>query len=265
MLNLTLFLTYLIKLFKGNMVSIQRCKETFVDYTVAIATSKPVKEIISLVAVGVFLHYTSNWLCRGQPLLSTDRIWYMVVLAPVLEEYIFRGAMQRGIMILQGGADYFRNSNKKEFAEDITRKQQVYRIHFTAAVFGLAHLSNGYTMIQCFSCYFVGVGWGYLSEKYSSLALPILLHGIHNALVAYLTGHLLKAPLTTTTLALAMLTLANFHTLRISSYLIGTDRIKLLNPREFTNKIQPKLTFIAARIGLIKESKMIPVGHLVYS
>ena len=247
------------------MVSIQRCKERFVDYTIAIVTFKPIKEIVSIVAVGVFLHYTSNWLSRGQPLLSADRIWSIVVIAPLAEEYIFRWGLQRGTMVVQEVMNYFLNSNKKELREDTARKQLVYRVHFTAAMFGLMHLSNGYTSLQCFSCYFAGVGYGYLSEKYSSLALPMFMHGINNALAAYVKGHLLKAPVTTTKVALVLLISVTCQALDISSYLIGTDRIKLLNPREFTNKIQEKLTFIATKIGLIKESKMIPVGHLVHS
>lgn len=70
--------------------------------------------------------------------------------------------------------------------------KQMYRIHLSSIIFGVAHFSNHHSykwgaLIQVTWSYFGGVVYGYLSEKYHSLAPGILAHGINN-FIATLPG-----------------------------------------------------------------------------
>ncbi len=60
-------------------------------------------------------------------------------------------------------------------------------IWVTAVMFGLAHLHNPIGMPLLI---IIGAGFGYMRVKSGSLALPILLHGLHNAVVVLLEGKL---------------------------------------------------------------------------
>jgi hypothetical protein len=65
--------------------------------------------------------------------------------------------------------------------------QMVFRVHLSALIFASAHLSNPHTtkaqaLLQFVWTYLGGIIYGYLTEKYHSLAPSIIMHGINNSL-----------------------------------------------------------------------------------
>lgn len=257
------------------MVYILAYKQRILDYvsTVAEFRAKTAKELTSVAAVVIFINTLTKSLAQKQRLVPYNRIWSLVVFAPIAEELLFRGLIQRGIKLSQKlfnwviQSDILGQNLKKYFEnqgdeENLERREQVIRIHLTALIFGLAHLTNSHASIlssiyQVSQCYFGGVAYGFLSEKYQTLTLPILAHATGNALVALMTVRLAKQKdLVLTQIALVALTVITITTLDVSCYLIGTDRVQLWNFKEMPGKIQERLTVIAIKVGLIKETKI---------
>jgi hypothetical protein len=113
--------------------------------------------------------------------LGGMNIRFVTVIAPLAEEVIFRGIIQRGIGIGQWGWNRF--VLKRELTEEELAIQRIWRVQVTAFVFGAAHLTNPKpSALQFVWCYVGGVTDGYLSEKYRTLSLSILSHGLNNIL-----------------------------------------------------------------------------------
>lgn len=102
---------------------------------------------------------------------------------PLEQELIYR-VMKKGFELM--------NISSHESAKELTEKekreriQQIFRIHLSALIFAAVHLSNphstkGRALMQFVWTYFGGVTYGYLSEKYHSLAPGILAHGFNNS------------------------------------------------------------------------------------
>ncbi len=104
--------------------------------------------------------------------------------------------------------------------EEKAQLQQIFRIHLAAFIFAAAHLSNTHSnkaiaLTQLVWSYMGGVIYGYLSEKYHSLAPSILAHGFNNAIATSMRVY----PERVSHLLLALF--AN----RLGSYLLGNTSV----------------------------------------
>lgn len=143
------------------------------------------KETVKLVAATCFLDILSASLAKGTSQQTTKLIYLAVVLAPITEESLFRGILLKTIHTIQNLYNHLileREPTVKEM-----ESQQKFRVHFSAFIFGAVHLLNPHKNIvtaitQFAEAYLTGVSFAYMSEKYHTLSITILTHGIHNAL-----------------------------------------------------------------------------------
>jgi hypothetical protein len=146
-----------------------------------------VAEAVKIMSVLVFL----DFLRKRFVLSDTDFINRYVIVrvlhAPLLEEFLFRGLLQQIIHMMQKG---WNSCRKKELTEEEERVQQVVRVRMAAFVFAAMHYGNHsdpfYQFMSCISTFSSGITYGYLSEKYSSLAPSLLVHGLNNLFVRLL-------------------------------------------------------------------------------
>lgn len=140
-------------------------------------------ETIKLVAATIFLHHLHQKFVLN-PTLNVKSTYHAVVIAPLIEEILFRGIFQRGIWLTQKGWNHLRGV---ELTEESEKAQQIFRMHLSALAFAAAHLTNEHTAVwgalyQFSHCYLSGLSYGYLSEKYHTLSLSIIVHGLNNFL-----------------------------------------------------------------------------------
>jgi membrane protease YdiL (CAAX protease family) len=152
-----------------------------------------VAEVVKIVAAKMFLEFLSRRLWNHSSKLPFRNVYIAVVFAPVVEEIIFRGILLRGIHLIQkvfrkvclsGGA----------ISEQTRKTDQIFRVHLAALIFAGSHLLNPHRNavsagIQFCWTYIGGVTYGYLSEKYQSLAPGMIVHGINNSLATSATLH----------------------------------------------------------------------------
>lgn len=183
-----------------------------------------VVEMVKIAAAKVFLEYAANWLLISRN-MPAQVVWLVAVAAPVVEEIIFRGVVQRGIAFIQNVINY---SKKREISSAELETQRMYRVQITASLFAAAHLMNAHKSVSAklfqFSwCYIGGVSYGYLSERYRTIAVSILTHGINNiaalCLIAYPNAYIQ----TVCTLVLIINPLA--------SYLLGTQSLEKMRAK----------------------------------
>lgn len=128
------------------------------------------------------LKMVSDALCRQLPHISSitpEEIWVPILFGSITEELLFRGAIQNTIGWIQK-----KWTSKVKLSEEDLKSQQVFRVHLTAILFGLYHLTNNpLSIIQASLVYLPGTSYSYLKEKYNTLSITILAHGIHNAIV----------------------------------------------------------------------------------
>lgn len=141
-------------------------------------------EIVKIVAAKIFLDYLGKRLLNDASKMSPREVFIITVFAPVIEEIIFRGALLRGIHVMQKGWNHVQGH---ELSEEEERTQQTFRVHLSALIFAAAHLLNPHknvasALVQFTWTYFGGVTYGYLSEKYRTLSVNILAHGFNNSL-----------------------------------------------------------------------------------
>jgi membrane protease YdiL (CAAX protease family) len=156
---------------------------------------KAVTEVVAVVAATVFVNVMAQRILMSlanhsmrvlTPMAETSVPQYIkavVIVAPVMEEILFRGICQSSIQLTQSFQNRFISLPS---AADL-EKQKILRIRCSALFFGLAHL-YGHTsaksaLIQCSVATLVGVAYGHLKEKYQTISIGILAHGIHNALI----------------------------------------------------------------------------------
>jgi membrane protease YdiL (CAAX protease family) len=96
-------------------------------------------------------------------------VLFACVVAPVLEEMLFRGVILRGFL---------------------RRYSRTFAIFWSAALFGIAHL-NLYQMMTALT---IGIVGGWLYERCRSLWPCILLHATYNAFVTGYYGWLVDHP-----------------------------------------------------------------------
>lgn len=140
-----------------------------------------VEEVAKVVAATALLSFAAYVLIASNPAYSIE-ILDVVVLTPVLEEIVFRTIIQEKIIHnIQRVLNYSYGSTTEEQLEN----QKVLRIRITGVLFGLAQLRhpNQVKIVKCFFGILSGITYGYLSEKYETVAAPILAHGLNNGIL----------------------------------------------------------------------------------
>ncbi len=147
-------------------------------------------EAVKLTAVVIFLNtlrFLSLQSCPSPSFPLHDH-FFILVEVPLLEEITFRGLLLPGIHLLQKGWNRF--ILKRELTEQEERIQRLFRIHLAAFVFAGVHyfdgihgpLPKGILLGITLLPYLAGVLYGHLTEKFHTLSLSLLAHGIHNFL-----------------------------------------------------------------------------------
>jgi membrane protease YdiL (CAAX protease family) len=126
----------------------------------------------------------------ANPTYAAWLIFRICIVAPVIEEVIFRGFLQekiRNIQVLLG-------STRID-----SRIQKAVRVAFQAIVFGLAHIHPAQGALNGFIFLFTGVlgaACGYLKEKTSTLWVPMAFHAHNNiSYTGYIIGNHFIPPL----------------------------------------------------------------------
>ncbi|WP_042281448.1 CPBP family intramembrane glutamic endopeptidase [Candidatus Protochlamydia sp. R18] len=143
-----------------------------------------VAEMMKIIVVKILLEEVTKTLFSSKQLPGIN-VRLITVVGPAVEEFFFRGMLQRGIGITQAGWNRF--VIKRELSKQEIISQRAWRIHVTAIIFGVAHATNSHSnyankFTQITWCYMGGVTYGYLSEKYQTLSVSILAHSINNIL-----------------------------------------------------------------------------------
>lgn len=146
-----------------------------------------VAEAVKIASILVFLDFLRKRFVSTNVDFINHYVIVRVLHFPLLEELLFRGLLQQSIHVMQKGWNYCR---KKELTAEEERVQQVVRVRMTAFVFAAMHYGNNsdplYQFMSCISTFSSGITYGYLSEKYSSLAPSLLVHGLNNLFVRLL-------------------------------------------------------------------------------
>ncbi len=163
---------------------IENYVEPIISHPVTQVAFQMVKEVVKIVAVKIFLDLANQQI---QKKLTYSTKWqvaivHIVVTAPMIEELIFRGILLNGVRLLEKGVHFF--ILRREPTDQEERIEQIVRIHFSAFLFAAIHLMNPYSpgvLLMQFVCTYIdGAAYGYLNEKYHSLAPSILGHGLNN-------------------------------------------------------------------------------------
>ncbi|MBA3720987.1 MAG: CPBP family intramembrane metalloprotease [Parachlamydiaceae bacterium] len=164
---------------------------SFINHPITIATRKMicggVIEICSTVAATAFLYQVVVKRMLN-PLAShtyRNSIPPIVVVGPVLEEVLFRQLLQGSLHMVQRFNNRF--IAKKPPSHQDLKIQEHFRVTVTAVIFGGVHLQNShknvFSAVKQFSLATLGgFSYGYLAEKYNTISLSILAHGINNAI-----------------------------------------------------------------------------------
>lgn len=143
-------------------------------------------EVVKILAVKIFLEVVSQQLQKRGTYSAKWQfsIVHIIVTGPLIEELLFRGIILKGSHLLQIGIlrfifKYEPNDREKHIL-------QITRVQLSALAFSAVHLTNPYSrsilIAQCISTYVDGIAYGYLHEKYQSIAPSFLFHGLNNAL-----------------------------------------------------------------------------------
>lgn len=179
-------------------------------------------ELVKIVAATAFLELLSQALFKKGSYSKQWKapIFFITVTAPFVEEFIFRGIVLRGIHVLGKGAKCV--ILRRELTENEVLIGQIVRIQISAILFAAVHLFNPYprnVLIKQFvGAYVYGNLLGYLSEKYQTLSVAILAHGMNNSLVIAMEvypkfGLLFRAALIVNQLSVITLVFQDFITL----------------------------------------------------
>lgn len=140
-----------------------------------------VAEAVKVMAVLVFLDFLRKRFTLSDADFINRHLIAEVLHAPLLEELLFRGLYQQSMHVMQKGWNLCR---KKELTAEEERVQQAVRVITTAVFFAVGHYKNNrhplYQFVSCASSFSAGISYGYLTEKYFSLAPALLVHGLNN-------------------------------------------------------------------------------------
>jgi membrane protease YdiL (CAAX protease family) len=143
-------------------------------------------ESIKMVAASHFLDILVERLKRKATHLALNsinvHIKILIVVAPLMEELMFRGVILQGVHLLQKTWNEYAGN---QLTQEDEKSQQAFRVRLSAFSFAAAHLftskSKIAAAIQFLLCYESGLQWGYISEKYQTLSVGFLSHGLNNA------------------------------------------------------------------------------------
>lgn len=139
-------------------------------------------EAVKIVTAGLFLNYLTREVLNAKNSLAVS----MIIMAPICEEIVFRGIIQRGIALCQKAWCHY--SGKGELKDEDKKVQQLFRVQISALLFASLHLflphqNYLFKFLQFGWTYLLGVTYGYLSEKYATLSITMVAHGVNNALL----------------------------------------------------------------------------------
>jgi len=173
------------------------------------------------------IHLNTSFSHSSTPQYQQSDVFVIPICVPVVEEIICRAYVGLIYKVNQ----IFSYAMSKIFGYDIEEDekteneqiQQIFRIHLAALIFAASHLGNDHantaSALKQFCWTFVGgIVYGYLTEKYQSLAPGILFHGFNNALVTAAKIY----PEMSHYIVLALL--AN----RVASYILGVTSIEVI-------------------------------------
>ncbi|MBA3720988.1 MAG: CPBP family intramembrane metalloprotease [Parachlamydiaceae bacterium] len=176
------------------MSAITKCNHSsdnaasFVNHPAIKNIYKGTVKIVSVVAAGYFLNGVANYLLfpLAAPTMHST-ISLLVFVAPVFEEIIFRQVIQGTIHSFQ--KLYNRIVVKKVLSQNDLKAQEIFRVRCSAICFGACRLfkikDDAMSIIlRIVYRTTLGLGLGYMVEKYKSLTLPILAHGVNNSIAA---------------------------------------------------------------------------------
>lgn len=146
--------------FNQTIESLKKNKVACWTYSICVETIKIVAAMGFLTLLATTIKPTSK--------ISSKYIVRAIIEAPFDEEIFFRGLLLRGIRLFQ----------KSPASDEEKAAQQTLRVRVSAFVFGLAHFQGG--PLQILSASLGGLSYGYLSEKYETLSMGIVAHGINN-------------------------------------------------------------------------------------
>lgn len=151
-------------------------------------TVRAIEETVKIAAVSVFLFIAGQVIILSNSpnrVKITKAFWSNITLKPVAEEIIFRLLSHRLIYLAQCG--YNKLLQRTELTEEQKKGQMIFRVILSAALFSLTHLviNKGRKLhIQGPITFIGGLAYGGLFEKYHTLSIGILFHGINNLLAA---------------------------------------------------------------------------------
>lgn len=217
-------------------------------------TSKLGAEAVKIISAKIFLGQLQKCLFNNLPTTSKIDVYNIVVLSPIIEEFLFRFSLLQSIHLIQISITLYISSQQrkkrsehplsdlnsciydrsnprsesieptnclpvkqKPFEQRLVEKveieekssisvveanlekkkkmhQQIFRVHLAALIFASAHLFNPHpskvsALTQFTWSYMGGVIYGYLTEKYHSLAPGILSHGLNNMMAIAIRVH----------------------------------------------------------------------------
>lgn len=192
------------------------------------------EELVKIAAVGIFLHFLQvrfllpkidvrigfsfHHYCVRSGLSRSD-IFTRIVERPLSEEIVIRGFLLRGLSLFPVSGD--------------SRIRQICRISFSSATWTLLHVGNIGTgqhsrLYLAGRIFISGIAYGYLSERYSTLSVSYLAHGLHNflciAVVLYPDNGSLGLALKAYPFVLLLLA-ASKETARSDARFLGVDRL----------------------------------------
>ncbi|MGI9519803.1 MAG: CPBP family intramembrane glutamic endopeptidase [Pirellulaceae bacterium] len=151
----------------------------------------PIVWLVQMILV-MFIEYehpTLQKLQESPSPLVLGMVWISaVVVAPIVEEVLFRGVLQGWLQRIRPGALDDPNSlivgaAQHEIAESTSQKKaqslQIWPIVITSVLFGLAHYSQGPAPISLFV---LSLGLGYLYQRTGSLLACIFVHALLNGI-----------------------------------------------------------------------------------
>src|ERR1700761_9359282 len=84
-----------------------------VNHRLSQSAYQVISEVVKIIAAKIFLDFLSKVVIGEVSPVLRDRIWPVLILAPVIEEIIFRGILLKGIKLIQGSDDQLSKKDKK--------------------------------------------------------------------------------------------------------------------------------------------------------
>lgn len=143
-----------------------------------------IAEIVKIVAAKMFLQFITKQFLFNNSKISAETAIITCIIAPVLEEIVFRGVLLKGIHLIQITWNYCK---KNDLTKEDELGQQIFRVRLSSLVFAAAHLLNPHKNLIAAGIQFtwallLGSNCGYLTEKYHTLSIGILIHGFNNSI-----------------------------------------------------------------------------------